>query len=235
MGLLVDDGVADVVAAMGKGHVQKVGDSVDGEAVSLPIKVVMMGNGRHLSFRQKFGKGDAERQVHGNGEDVLRDEQFDGKALDELVKGCFEIGGEVVDSLRDQAVAMSDAPYPFVDPLVFRVGEVRFGNAHTDGGVAVKQTGVPIGGVAVFPEDLRPLCAFQGHSVVAGKAGGNEAHAMIGDRGGIESCHKSFLIFFSSFHFLWGLATFPLVFRRRKFLGGGIILSMVLFAKALGA
>ena len=59
MGLLVDDGVADVVAAMREGHVQKVDDGVDGEAVSFPIKIVVMGDGRHLGLGQKFGEGHA--------------------------------------------------------------------------------------------------------------------------------------------------------------------------------
>ena len=151
LGLLINHDVPDVLASMGKGHVEKIGDGVDGKSIALPVEVVVMGDSRNLGFGQELGEGHSKGKMHGDGQDILRDQDLDSKSFHEFVEGRFEVGGQVVDASGDKPAPVSAPPDPLVDPFVFRMGKMGFRNAPGYPRIPIHETGIPETGMPILP------------------------------------------------------------------------------------
>ena len=50
---------------------------------------MMVGDGRHPGLREKFSQGNAQGNMHGNGQAVLRYDDIDSKFFNKPVEGTF--------------------------------------------------------------------------------------------------------------------------------------------------
>ena len=131
---LVDDHVLKVLDAWWKGHLQIIVYCRDLESTAFPVKIMMVRNGGYFSFcfGQKFCDGNTKRDMHGYAQDILDHQYADIETLYEFVQGGFEVLGQVAYATADFRGAAPLVPEMLVDPLVVRVMEVGFRNAHAD-------------------------------------------------------------------------------------------------------
>ena len=68
-----------------KCHVQIFPDRIGHKMLSLPEKIMMMGDGGHPGFRYHLGEGDAEGQVKRDRQGILRYQKFNIKFFNKSV------------------------------------------------------------------------------------------------------------------------------------------------------
>ena len=63
------------------------------------MKIVVVGHGGDLGLGHRLGQGQAQGDVHGDGQGVFHHQQIDVKGCDEPVDGLLEKGSQVVNGL----------------------------------------------------------------------------------------------------------------------------------------
>ena len=176
LGSLVNHGMLHVLQAGRKGHVEKIGNCIQGEADPLPVKVVMMGDCRHSRFGEKLGERHPQRQVHRDGEHVLGDQDIDSEPVNEAPQHGFKVAGHLVDTIGHFGRALGLTPDARIDPLVLGVPKEGFGNTHRNSRIPIAATTEPEYFVTHLLENLRPLETLQGDPVGPCKSGGNKTY-----------------------------------------------------------
>src|SRR5512133_665765 len=72
----VDDYVPDGWQVGGKGCCKIIVDAVDLEALTLPVEIVVVGDGRVARLGDELGQGQAERQVERNRHSVFNNQNL---------------------------------------------------------------------------------------------------------------------------------------------------------------
>ena len=175
-----------VVEQRRKGGLEVVVDGVEGEALALPGKVVVVGDDGDGGFGDHLGHGQPQRHVHRDGQDVLRHQDFELELLDEAIEFVLEPFLDGLNLVGHGAGAEGHA-----EELALHLGDFgmveegeRRGVADFRGGVEL--AGHPEAGVAHALKDMRPFAGFEGDAVGAVKAGGDEADAL-GRAGGEDA------------------------------------------------
>ena len=130
-----------------------------------------MGNGRHSRFGKELRQCDAEREMHGDGKTVLRNENIDIELIYELIDRAFEIISHRAYSLGYEPVPAAFAPNPFIDPNVLGEAKVRFRHDMTYFWGSVALSTVPITHVPVFPKHFGPLGALERNPILPREPG----------------------------------------------------------------
>ncbi len=139
---------------------------------------MVVGNDGEGVFGDDLGHSQAEGDVHGDGEDVLRQQDFEVILLDEAVEFVLEALLDGLDLVGDGAGAEGDAEEFTLNVGDLGVVEEGQGGGVADGGRGVELAGHPETGVAHAFEDLRPFAGFEGDAIGAMEAGGDKADAL---------------------------------------------------------
>ena len=67
--------------------------------VSFPVKIMVMRDGGHQGFGNRFSNRDAERHMHRYGQGVFNDKQIDGVLLDKFFELHLQQGFERLNHL----------------------------------------------------------------------------------------------------------------------------------------
>ena len=186
----VDDHVLHTGHRTGERGAQIIIHRTDDEAFAFPREVVMMRDGGQAGFRDELGHGEAERHVHRDRQDVLRDQHIDLEFLDEPVEFILQRLLEGLDFIGHFAGARGDAKQTGLECRhlgVIEEGEFR---EMAFGGWGVQQARHPETLVAHRFQDGGPFAGFEGNAVRTVKAGGDKADAARLARGGKEITHN---------------------------------------------
>ncbi len=82
-----------------KGHVKIIPTGVYQESISLPGKIVMVGNGWDAGFGDEFGNCSSKGDVHGYGERIFRNDQIYLIPSNKIIEGLFQFILDLLDSL----------------------------------------------------------------------------------------------------------------------------------------
>ena len=176
---LIDDHMVQARDPRREGHHQVVLHRRDLKPPTLPVEIVMIGDGGHPGLEQKLRHRHPERDVHGDGKHILQDQDVQIEAFPIGVKGALEILGQLADPLAGLLAASRAVSELLVDPEILRVAEEGLGNAQTRRWVPVQHPPVPVAHVPVLPEHLRPLSRLQGNAVGARELGRNKTGSVI--------------------------------------------------------
>ncbi|OQA26701.1 MAG: hypothetical protein BWY59_01290 [Verrucomicrobia bacterium ADurb.Bin345] len=171
---LVDDHVLEVGIARRESHVQQVVNASHGIPRPLPVEIVVVRDRGDMSFRDQFGDRHPERNVHGDRQHVLENQDAQVEPLHEFIERGLEIAGHRVNPFRHFRLARGPPPDAAVDPQVLGVPEECFRHAEAVLGLPVQPPRVPEGLVLILVKHLGPFRALQRHAVRARKAGGDE-------------------------------------------------------------
>jgi hypothetical protein len=133
------------------------------------MKVVVMGNGGYLRFRDQFGQGNSQRNMHRYTQGVLGDQQVDIEGLDEVLQLNLDNGFQGMNGFGDAGFASLAPEDPLVDPSVLIEFEMGFRNQKTSIRFPVEFSGKPEAPMPFLFQDLGPFAGFQSHTVRAGK------------------------------------------------------------------
>ena len=157
----IDPHVVQVRQAGRKRHIQVVLDCPDRKARALPVEIMMVGNRRHLRLGHKLGDRNAERHVHRDRQDVLRDQNIDLIVLNESIQGALQIIRHFTDPRGHLRIAPRMPPNALVDPFIFRMPKISLRYAITTARISVVTAAIPITDMLIMPQYLRPFRALQ--------------------------------------------------------------------------
>ena len=98
----VDAGMTHVRQRRWEGCADDVGDAVDHEALPLPGQVVVVRQHRDAGLGCELRDGQAQGQVHGDGQRVLRQQHVQLEVTHERVEGRLQVSGELIDLPADR-------------------------------------------------------------------------------------------------------------------------------------
>ena len=154
-----------------EGHVQVFPDGIGQESFSFPEKIVMMGNGGNSDFGYEFGNGQSQRQVHGNGQHIFRDNDVNVELFDKMIQLVLEFFFNPLNKLRyiSSSDPNAETVFKYVDDggvvemgLFGKIGTFRRCIQFAREIITVKP---------LFSENIGPFPGFQGNPIRAGQPG----------------------------------------------------------------
>ena len=130
---------------------------------------MMVRDRRKTGFSNKVRQRHTQRNVHGNTQGILHNQQVEIISTREFIKRAFEIVSQSIDPLRDIGSARACAKRSTIDPLNIRMTKIGMWHNHRRLLVAVTQARIPMADMPVIPEHLRPLGTLEGHTIRARK------------------------------------------------------------------
>ncbi len=160
-----------------RGHIrwktilQYVWDAISVEPLALPVEIVMMRDGRDTRLSNELCQGDPQRDIHGDGENILRDDHINVVRFQERAYVCDQAPHRLPDESIQLRVFLDLPKRHLLDLLYVRVREVHFGDEHS---VALlpQFTGAVKQLVPRLSQDGRPLVDFQRNTIQTVDAGG---------------------------------------------------------------
>ena len=153
-----------------EGGLEVVVDGVEGEALALPGKVVVVRDDGEGGFRNHLGHRQPQRDMHRDGQDIFRHQHFESELLDETVEVVLEPLLDGLNLVRDGAGAERHAEEFALHVGDFRVVEESEGRGVAGFGRGIEQAGHPEAGMAHAAEDVRPFAGFKGDAIGAVEA-----------------------------------------------------------------
>ena len=107
-----------------KGRIQVIPDRICHEPVPFPVKVVVMGGGKHLRLYQNFGDGQSQGDVHGNRQGIFRNQDVDFEFFNKGIDVILELLFDLLDLACQGTVTFGHAKTFCLNLLDLRMGEM---------------------------------------------------------------------------------------------------------------
>jgi len=125
-------------------------------------------------FGDEFGECHAERQVHGNRENILRHEQVDGELLHKAGEAGLEPPPQLMELLGCFRRAGVNPEAFLVEGHNFGMREMRLGQQDAGADLGIELPRAEKSAVAEIAADAGPLDGFKRHTIGAGQPRGDE-------------------------------------------------------------
>ena len=136
---------------------EQVTDTVDRKPVPFPEKIMVMGDRGKSRFRDKVCDRQSQRNVHGDAQRVLNDQNLNVELACEIIKRAFEVIADGVNQAgRIRITPVFSENFP-VDKVNVGVPEIGVWQQHADIRIRVQHSPQPITDMAMIPKDPGPF------------------------------------------------------------------------------